>query len=76
MPIYEYLCSDCGNKFEKLVLKPGSEEIACPACGASRVTQEVSMFAPTIPGRTKPAPRPHSEYPHGPGGDHHHDHDH
>lgn len=73
MPIYEYLCSECGKKFEKLVLKPATEHILCPYCGAERVTQEVSMFAPTIPGRSRPAPRPHSEYPNGPGG--HHDDD-
>ena len=32
MPIYEYVCDDCGTKFEKLVRKNG-DALACPTCG-------------------------------------------
>jgi putative FmdB family regulatory protein len=30
MPIYEYSCRSCGNRFDFLLL--GKEEVACPAC--------------------------------------------
>jgi putative FmdB family regulatory protein len=47
MPIYEYVCEDCGTKFEKLVLRASDkEELACPSCGQSRLEQQLSTFAP------------------------------
>jgi len=46
MPIYEYLCKDCGAKFEKLVQRPAATEgVTCPSCGQSRVSQQLSTFA-------------------------------
>jgi putative FmdB family regulatory protein len=45
MPIFEYLCADCGTKFEKLVRRPASDEVACPSCGQSHLEQQLSTFA-------------------------------
>ena len=46
MPIYEYLCQDCGNKFEKLVRRSDNAlENACPSCGQKHLKQEYSTFA-------------------------------
>jgi putative FmdB family regulatory protein len=46
MPIYEYLCQDCGNKFEKLVRRESDiPELACPSCGKNHLRQELSTFA-------------------------------
>jgi putative FmdB family regulatory protein len=46
MPIYEYVCEDCGTKFEKLVLRAsGQGELACPSCGKSRLAQQLSTFS-------------------------------
>jgi putative FmdB family regulatory protein len=47
MPIYEYLCDDCGNKFEKLVRssQAASMSIECPSCGETHVTEQLSRFA-------------------------------
>lgn len=42
MPIYEYKCKGCGNKFEKLVR--GHEKVACPKCGKSRLDKLFSVF--------------------------------
>ena len=59
MPIFEYLCEDCGTKFEKLVRRtPGAPELACPSCGKSHLKQEFSTFAPRANGvsRTPDAP--------------------
>jgi putative FmdB family regulatory protein len=41
MPIYEFLCQDCGFQFEKLVL--GSREVPeCPVCHKTRVVKMMS----------------------------------
>jgi putative FmdB family regulatory protein len=43
MPIYEYICDDCGTKFEKLVRN--GTAVACPDCGESHLTPTLSTFA-------------------------------
>jgi putative FmdB family regulatory protein len=45
MPIFEYLCEDCGSKFERLVRRPGGDEVLCPSCGQSHLEQQHSTFA-------------------------------
>ncbi len=45
MPIFEYLCEDCGSKFEKLVRRPGAEQVLCPSCGQGHLDQQFSAFA-------------------------------
>lgn len=41
MPIYEYLCGNCDNEFEYLVL--GSDEPQnCPACDSAEVCRQMS----------------------------------
>lgn len=46
MPLYEYRCSSCGNRFEVLRrMGQGSEGLACPECGQERVDKEFSTFA-------------------------------
>ena len=48
MPIYEYHCKQCGQKFEKLVkLSTKTSEIECPRCGAQRAEKTVSLFGTT-----------------------------
>ncbi len=44
MPIFEYLCDDCGTKFEKLVRR-SEDTTLCPSCGESHVTTQYSTFA-------------------------------
>jgi putative FmdB family regulatory protein len=51
MPIFEYLCEDCGSKFEKLVRRPGVDEVLCPSCGQSHLEQQHSTFAAHSNGR-------------------------
>ena len=41
MPIYEYECPSCGNRFEKLV-KVNAEPPPCDACGSGDVRKLVS----------------------------------
>jgi putative FmdB family regulatory protein len=45
MPIYEYHCRECGEKFEKLVRSMNSpQEIECPKCGGRKVEKLLSAF--------------------------------
>ncbi|HOB90544.1 MAG: zinc ribbon domain-containing protein [Bacillota bacterium] len=44
MPIFEYKCNQCGNKFEKLV-RSSNEQIACPSCNSEDVRKLFSTFA-------------------------------
>ena len=43
MPIYEYVCRDCGHEFEWLVR--GDEKPECPSCGRARLTKQLSVPA-------------------------------
>lgn len=45
MPIFEYVCAECGHKFEKLVLSARRErEIRCPECGSESINKALSVF--------------------------------
>ena len=44
MPIYEYACSGCGQRFEKLVRR-FAEEVSCPGCASGAVEKQLSVFA-------------------------------
>ncbi|HFC97058.1 MAG TPA: zinc ribbon domain-containing protein [Thermosulfurimonas dismutans] len=51
MPIYEFRCDDCGERFEKLCLSSRDEqETRCPRCGSPRVRREFSTFACSLGG--------------------------
>lgn len=52
MPIYEYVCDDCGTKFEKLVRR-NSEAASCPQCGQTHLTTALSTFAAHSNGKTE-----------------------
>jgi len=46
MPIYEYKCSSCGEKFELLRrLTDKDDEIKCPKCGRIGAKRALSSFA-------------------------------
>lgn len=45
MPIFEYVCEDCGTKFEKLVRRAGGNGVLCPSCGHDHLAQQFSTFA-------------------------------
>ncbi len=44
MPIYEYVCSDCETRFEKIVINK-QQEIACPRCASKKASIQLSVFA-------------------------------
>lgn len=43
MPIFEYQCDACRHQFERLV-RPGDTP-ACPSCGATTLTKQLSLPA-------------------------------
>jgi len=43
MPIYEYLCRECGHQFEWLVRN--NEKPSCPSCGRGKLTKQLSVPA-------------------------------
>lgn len=43
MPIYEFDCGECGERFEQLVAA-GTELADCPACGAGGAERRLSTF--------------------------------
>jgi putative FmdB family regulatory protein len=43
MPIYEYVCDDCGERYEKLVMSK-SQAIECPKCASRKKTVQLSVF--------------------------------
>ena len=44
MPIYEYICEDCGARYEQIVMSRG-QKISCPKCSSSSHTLQLSVFS-------------------------------
>jgi len=40
MPIYEYVCEDCGKEFEELVF--GERKVSCPHCRSHKTGKLMS----------------------------------
>lgn len=53
MPIYEYKCNECGNRFEKLVR--GKERVSCPCCSSRKLTKLFSTFGIKSGGKFTPS---------------------
>jgi putative FmdB family regulatory protein len=54
MPIYEYICEECSERYEHLALRSG-DNAACPKCGSRQHTLQFSVFAPGANGEGKSA---------------------
>jgi putative FmdB family regulatory protein len=52
MPIFEYVCHRCNNRFERLIMGP--QRPKCPECGSVRLERQVEAF---FQGRPAAAPR-------------------
>jgi putative FmdB family regulatory protein len=44
MPIYEYICDDCGERYERIVMSQ-KQAITCPKCASANNTIQLSVFA-------------------------------
>ena len=57
MPIYEYKCKACGEKFELLrSIKDVDTDIRCPKCGKESPKRLLSTFGTTSPAGTSCVP--------------------
>jgi putative FmdB family regulatory protein len=56
MPIYEYRCPACDERFEELVRNP-DVTVACPSCGDTSAERLLSVFA-GVGGGSKEAAAP------------------
>ena len=45
MPIYEFECSQCGHRFDRLQKLSDADPVDCPGCGAPKVQRRVSAPA-------------------------------
>ena len=45
MPMYEFVCPECGQRFERLV-SAGTQREGCPECGAAGAERVLSTVAP------------------------------
>jgi|CXWL01.1.fsa_nt_gi putative FmdB family regulatory protein len=46
MPLYEYRCQGCGERFEVLQrMGASADEVLCPSCGAEHPERLLSTFA-------------------------------
>ncbi|NJD58159.1 MAG: hypothetical protein C3F13_03820 [Anaerolineales bacterium] len=51
MPIFEFVCADCGKPFEELVLNSNKiSEVICPSCHSQNITKQISTFASKFAG--------------------------
>jgi len=46
MPVYEYRCEKCGEKFQRVehVAEHEAHQVRCPKCGSEQVNNVVSAF--------------------------------
>jgi putative FmdB family regulatory protein len=53
MPLYEYRCERCDERFERLVsLRAEHPPVTCPHCGTTDIRKQVSTFATTVSRQT------------------------
>ncbi|MBZ0289501.1 MAG: zinc ribbon domain-containing protein [Anaerolineae bacterium] len=45
MPLYEYICPDCKNEFEKRVSIAEADQTACPNCGGQHTKRRLPRIA-------------------------------
>jgi putative FmdB family regulatory protein len=51
MPIFEFICQECGTPFEELVRSSNAVgEVSCPYCESSQVAKQISTFALQVAG--------------------------
>lgn len=55
MPIFEYICNDCGRKFEAIQI--GSDAPECPGCKSQKLEKQLSSFAVNAKSSSSPLPK-------------------
>lgn len=53
MPVFEYRCADCNNKFEVFHKSTNhQDEVVCPSCNSSNNKKLLSSFSASFEGST------------------------
>ncbi len=47
MPMFEYKCNKCGDKFEFLILAGREEKVVCPGCNSEDIEKQLTVFRAT-----------------------------
>ncbi|MFN2190676.1 MAG: FmdB family zinc ribbon protein [Candidatus Promineifilaceae bacterium] len=56
MPIFEFVCLDCGESFDKLTRSSFvMSDINCPSCESHEVRKKLSLFSSKVSGGTRGA---------------------
>jgi putative FmdB family regulatory protein len=58
MPIYEYRCMTCHERFDALVRSAERAKARCPQCGTTQVERLLSTFAVGKASTAAPTPGP------------------
>ncbi|MBN2688900.1 MAG: zinc ribbon domain-containing protein [Deltaproteobacteria bacterium] len=46
MPIFEYMCKNCGHEFEMIVFSSSEDtSVECPECGENKAEKKISKPA-------------------------------
>ncbi len=49
MPLYEYVCADCGQPFEKMMrFSEMNQQPNCPTCSGTNTKKQISLFASSV----------------------------
>ncbi len=57
MPLYEYRCPECGDRFEQLRrMQDADQPVECPQCHSKRPERQLSTFAGRVASSMAPAP--------------------
>jgi len=67
MPVYEYVCNKCGEKFDRLVRASADQDAECPECHSRDVRKVFSVFGMANPGGQRSAALTNSCAPSGGG---------
>ncbi|MGI5911501.1 MAG: FmdB family zinc ribbon protein [Syntrophomonadaceae bacterium] len=55
MPIFDFACSNCGNKFDLMISNSEKNKVKCPKCNSQDVKQLLAQF--NTGGKIRPEPR-------------------
>lgn len=53
MPIYEFKCKKCGQKFEDIVFSNDYSKVSCPNCNGKSIEKLISVFGFKSDGKFK-----------------------
>ena len=44
MPIFDFECRECGNKFDLMIFNADKDKVKCPKCTSNNIKQLLSGF--------------------------------